>query len=338
MNKIIFIILVLFSHQLFAEDLEPSSEVVDPLIPMEASENIVPIATEDEPEMTTENAQENPPATVAEKIVEPSLEPSVTEMKQVENPIATPAPVMTTNFKERGHYQPRKGHWVSTFGFEGMEYQVPLDYQGTHDEFEDEKRAYYGGRLGFGREFYLGLGFTTSTKIEGYYMGTLFETALSADPEVQNVEFAYTKKTGYMYGADIVQSLGFIFDMATKNPFMEEMTYLTVEPFVFAGIGRAQAYNRTSYHWETNGIEDYRSTTEDQITTASWGGGLNVTSITGFFLYLKATQYRLNITKREEETFSSTTTVPAGTTSKNTLTDVDVDPVTVYAIGGGYKF
>lgn len=251
-------------------------------------------------------------------------------------------PVLTTEVPDEddGIFNPRKGHWLTTFGFEGIKYEVPFEFTGAREEFKKGTQEMWGGRLGLGREFYIGKGLMTATKVEGFYMGTLFERAINAAPEETTVEFAFTKKTGQIYGAEVVQTISFLFDMRTKNPFMDEMTYLTVEPFVEAGIGTAKAYNRRNYHFDTgaNGVqENYRLRVEDDIMTQHFGLGVNVTSRQAFFLYLKASVYNLNLTKRKQEGLAQ----PDGQGTEDlsgTDKNVDMDPVTVYALGGGYKF
>ncbi len=300
-----------------AQDVETSSEVVDPMSP-----TVVP-EVEINPPVTTEVKEETPtPETLKES------EPV---------PPTTPIPMVTSEVHEHQDFNPRKGHWITTFGIEGIEYEVPLNFQGTNKTFEDQKRNLYGARLGFGREFYLGWGFNTTTKLEGFYMGTLFESATDPNSDETGSDDAFVKKTGNIYGGEASQSLGFMFDLHTRNPFLDEMTHLIVEPYVFAGVGQARAYNRLSYHYDDSVQEDYRIKVQDSMTTASVGGGINFTSPTGFFLYLKATQYRLNITKRKEEGYFQ----PDGqavTSINQTLTEVDSNPITVYALGGGYKF
>lgn len=259
------------------------------------------------------------------------------ESAQVVSSPAVSIPVTTATVETGEAHLPRKGYWVTTFGFEGLEYELPFDFEGEKESFGKEKRKLYGSRLGIGREFYLGLGFNTSTKVEGYYVGTLFESAKTAAPEEETETFSYTKKTGHIYGLEIVQSLGFLFNMSAKNPFLDEMSYFTVEPFIEAGIGRARAYNRLSYHFDTTIKEDYRHRVEDSITTQRFGGGVNFTSRGGYFLYFKASLYNYDVTKRKENIVSKPNNI-AQTSFSRSLTDVDMDSVMVYALGGGYKF
>lgn len=235
------------------------------------------------------------------------------------------------------HY---KSHWLVSFGFETIQYEVPFDYRGARESFQPGEQALMGGRIGFGHQFHLGKGFITTSKLESFYMGTLFERAIDAAPEEETEEFSFTKKTGQIYGAEIIQSIGYIFHMKTKNPFLDEMTYLTVEPFIEAGIGRAWAYNRRNYNYDTgpSGVqEDYKLRVTDEIMSQRLGIGVNFTSNQGYFLYLKASQHNFDILKRKVDGTSQVDDQVRVDLS-NSDVKVDMDPVMIYAVGGGYKF
>jgi hypothetical protein len=234
-------------------------------------------------------------------------------------------------------FNSRESHWVTSFGFETMKYEVPIDFTGVKAKFKDQKREIFGGRIGVGREFHLGGGFLTTSRIEGFYMGTLFEKAQNAGPEQASETISYTKKTGHVYGADLTQSFSYVFDFKIKNPFIDERISMSLESFVFAGLGRGKVYNRLSYHYETNILEDYRIRVEDKINTTSLGAGFNLISSEGFFFYLKATQYQLGITDRSEKGLSQPSGQPLVRLNRTTKS-VSSDPTYVYAIGGGYKF
>ncbi len=250
-------------------------------------------------------------------------------------------PVMTTEAPvDEKEFNHRKSHWITTFGFETMKYKTENDFTGARSSFKPKEQELWGGRLGFGGQIYLGAGFVTTSKLEGYYMGTLFSRVLNGGSEDEQVKFAYTKKTGQIYGADASQALGFLFNMKTRNPFMDEWTYLTVEPYVEAGIGAAKAYNRTNYKYAISSDtvdEAYKLKIEDELVNAKLAVGINFTSNQGYFLYLKATQNRYDVTSRKAT--KSLRENGSGTTvdSEPTLSD-KIEPITIYALGGGYKF
>ncbi|MFP5459869.1 MAG: hypothetical protein ACLGG7_14120 [Bacteriovoracia bacterium] len=106
---------------------------------------------------------------------------------------------------------------MATYGFESTKYDLPYEFDGVKRKIGPEERDLMGGRLGVGRDFYLGKGFIFGARLEGYYMGTLFTDAKTADPEL-SIEVAASKKTGHIFGADAVAHLGWMFDFQTKNP------------------------------------------------------------------------------------------------------------------------
>lgn len=245
-------------------------------------------------------------------------------------------PVMSEFIGDAQDFNPRKSHWFTTFAFEGMGYnKLPFSFNGQKKDFEESTRSLYGGRIGFGGELYLGAGFMTSTRVEGYYMGSLFAKAQTANPEY-DLEVAYTKETGQVIGGDLSQTLSFMFNMKTKNPIMGEMVRLTVEPFVIAGIGVAQGINKIDYKYDTTIDERYLLTIVDNIANSKIGGGINFISGQGFFLTLQATINNYDILERKTKGYSydGATTTDLSATNK----DAKMDAVTIYTLGGGYKF
>lgn len=250
--------------------------------------------------------------------------------------------LMMESPKVEKKYNPYESHFITYFGFEGLKYEVPFNFRGARQTFSPRDQELWGGRIGIGEEIYLGGGITTTTKVEGYYVGTLFSRVVNGGPEDDSVDFAFTKRTGQVYGVDASQALGFIFDMKTKNPFLEEWSYLTVEPYVEIGIGFASAYNRLNYNFDTGTTptaaqEAYRLRVTDQIINSKLGAGVNFTSSEGYFFFMKATVNKFDIPKRKSVGFSQPNGQP---TELIDITDktVKMDPTMTYAIGGGYKF
>lgn len=260
------------------------------------------------------------------------------EAKPVADEYVAPAPnqVLEKKVEDDKRFNPRKSHWYSTFGFEAMEYDLPFSYAGQEETINAEKRKLYGGRLGFGGELYLGAGFMTSTRVEGYYMGTLFESAKTAAPEIDGEDVSLVKDSGQIYGVDAVQTLSYLFDLRVKNPFMDTYSNMVIEPFVEAGIGRAQAWNKKDYFYDAATKEEYDQSFKDELTNVKVGGGLNITGSNGFFLYLKATQNRYDITKRTTKGYQYANGQPRSDVDPNPSTKLDA--IMVYSFGGGYKF
>lgn len=254
----------------------------------------------------------------------------------------SPAPVLANQaeLKDESDFDHHKGHWIISFGAETIQYDVPFDYQGKEEKFTPGERSLWGGRLGLGRQLYLGGGVVATTKLEAFYMGTLFETAINAAPEIETEEFSYTKRTGQIFGGDVTQSLGYLFNAKIKNPFMEEMALLVIEPFIEAGLGYAWAYNRQTYNYDTgasNVRENYRLRVNDTIISNRLGAGVNFTSNEGYFFYVKGTLYNYIDVQRKLE---GTALVDDGTPiNLNKATEgVNLSSSIIYAFGGGYKF
>ena len=248
-------------------------------------------------------------------------------------------PVMTTEvLQEERSFNTRESHWVNIFGLETLKYQIPSEFNGEFKTISPIEHELWGGRMGFGREFYLGAGFNTTTKFESYFVGSLFSNQKNLVENNDEVDLAYVKKTGNVWGIDAVQSIGFLFDMKTKNPFLDEWTYLTVEPFIEAGIGIGWACNKLTYNYELNSVsEEYRTKACDNLMNTRVGGGVNLTSTTGYFLFLKAFANNYDVTKRKTKTYEMPNGGSAtGVTSSDT--NINIDPVLTYSLGGGYKF
>lgn len=301
-----------------ATTMEEPTEMAD-----SAPEEIVtpnPVAEEDQPK---EEPVEEPKA-IAEKVPPPSESTPV---------ITAEAP------KDDRFINHRKSHWITTFGFEGLKYELPFEFRGVKKNFKDRDQELFGARLGVGGQLHLGAGIFTTSKIEGYYNGTLFTKLQNAGPEDDDEDVAQLKRTGGIYGAEVSQQLGFIMEFRTKNPFMDEWAYLTFEPFVEAGLGVAQAYNSVSYYYDSAGVidEGYRKKISDKLSNAKVGAGFNLTGRSGFFMYARATVNRYDIIERKTRTYIKQDG-QAATNEKDTIKDAKIDPVTIFALGGGYKF
>jgi hypothetical protein len=253
----------------------------------------------------------------------------------------TPA-IVSEETVEKRKFNDKESHWLVAFGAQGMKYDTPYYFQGARTNFSPSSVELWGGRLSFGGQLHLGQGLVTTTLVEGYFLGTLFSRVLNGGPDDASVDFAYTKKTGQVYGFDAVQQLGYTFDMKTRNPFMGEWTYLTFQPFVEAGVGIANAYNRLNYSYDTGATptsarEGYKHTVSDQLANMRVGAGVNITSREGYFFYLRAAINKYDLLNRESVIYTRPNGAPAGTVTKNT-DKPSLDNITTYALGGGYKF
>jgi hypothetical protein len=368
MTKII-LLAFLVSLPLFAQNEEltivddPDMTTVDPTrdIPTELPDtNTAELTNNSEEEKTiTESPDEelslegtDEVAARPEEVETPN--PTVDEVKPEEKekpetiadqtpPPSVSTPVITTEAPEDPRYiNHHKSHWISTFAFEGLKYKLPFEFDGVKKDIKDRQQELWGGRAGLGGQLYLGKGFFTTSMVEAYYVGTLTRDAKLANPLVPGEEAGSLKRTGGLYGIDLSQSLGYIFEFRTKNPIMDEWSSLTFEPFVEAGIGIGQAYNSVNYQYDTGGgtgtMEKYRKQIRDNLTNARVGAGFNMTARSGFFFTAKVSVNRYNITQRKTDSYAS---FDNGTITKvptETKKNVSIDPITMFVIGGGYKF
>lgn len=261
-------------------------------------------------------------------------------------PTATPA-VVSEKVKVNT-FTAHESHWITTYAFEGTKYQTNYQYDGVKKDFKPGEQEIWGGRIGFGGEIYLGKGFVTTSKAEGYFLGTLFSKALNAGADLP-IEYSSTKRTSQMYGIDFAQSLGYIFDVHVQNPFMEQKSIIYMEPFLEAGIGYGKAFNKINYVYDTSlgggevgtsgePVESYRHKMDDNFVSQRVSAGMNITSSQGFFLQVKVTSSILDVTSRKESVLIKENTLPIGTTQVTNSKNPKLDPIVIYTLGGGYKF
>jgi hypothetical protein len=247
--------------------------------------------------------------------------------------------VTDSNIEEDTSFNPRKSHWVTTFGAENLNYKLPYNYTGLKEQFRPNERPLYGARLSFGREMYLGGSLFITPKVDVFYLGTLFESVKSAASEEPDEDVSGVKDAGSFYGAEAGGQISYMIDFKTKNPFMDEMAELALEFVGEIGVGKAKAYNKKSYFYDTSIKEKYKAIIEDDMTTSKIGGGVNILSVhSGFFLYLRGFINTLDITQRKIRTKEEVNSGGTSATTKTTLKSVDMDPVMIYMLGGGYKF
>ena len=341
MNKLILCFLCLLTLPLYAQDEAPLELEEDGMVsnPTENPDKPVDISdtnTEEEFVPTEEfKKEETGTAEVLQEPVEEIIAPA--------KPAVTSKPdlYLEKEMNEgKRQFEQRESHWLTTFGFENSKYEVipdDFEFNGKKD-FKNGTQELWGGRLGFGGEIYLGAGFLTRSTIEGYYMGTLFSRVLNGGDVAEDEKFAYTKRTGQILGFDAAQSFGWMFDFKTKNPFMDEWAYLTIETFVEAGIGLAYAYNNINYSYDLDVTQErYKLRVRDDLLNARVGAGFNLTSNAGYFLSLKATVNRYEVTKRKiDGIFQEDNT--GGTVIDESPKNVNIDPILIFHLGGGYKF
>ncbi|MES2527834.1 MAG: hypothetical protein V4598_12140 [Bdellovibrionota bacterium] len=335
------------------ETVNPAKDIPAQLpdtAPMELTDKPVETAPIAEPadDMTTEMADTAPaeietPNPIAEdKKPEDKPEEVAVEDRAPSPQVSTP--VITSEMPTDDRYlKHRASHWLTTFNFEGMKYELPFDFEGARKNIRTRDQELYGGRLGFGGQLHIGKGLFTTSMAEVFYNGTLFTKSQNAGPDDEDEEAGNIKRTSGFYGVDLSQSLGYIFEFRTKNPFMDEWAYLTFEPFVEAGLGVAKSYNKVRYNYDTGTVgagvqENYKRTIRDDLTNARIGAGFNLTGRSGFFLQARVTINRYDVTERKIDTYRKQDDVAGVKDPSVTDKDVKIDPVTMFTLGGGYKF
>jgi hypothetical protein len=369
MTKLILLCLVLSSNIALAQssDLDTSPASVDDLLLEDSDapetvtatpEEVAPVANPEKdvpaviPDSTESTEMVNSEANDTKE--EPSLKHEVTSNPPATE-VDTPNPLETRSDQPGGlkdyvtgtvpydahRIKHHASHWLTTFAFEGQKYNLPfVQFTGDRKHIGPRDQELYGARLGIGGQIYLGKGFFTTSMLSVFYNGTLFTKTQEAGPEVDGQQVGTLHRTSGFSGGDIAQQLGYIFEFKTKNPFMDEWARLTFEPFLEAGLGVGSSYNKVNYAYDSGEVnEKYKYTIEDKVTYAKAGGGFNMTAGNGFFFQVKAMVNTMNITERKTQGFTRKTSDPTATIfSPETSKNAKMDPVTVFTLGGGYKF
>jgi hypothetical protein len=252
--------------------------------------------------------------------------------------LPSPAPVSTQALAEgNDKFNHRASHWVGQFAFESLQYETPHSFSGQNREISDTTPELLGIRVGIGREAYLGGGFLMGARLDGYYFG-LIQTDERASRKLTEEQSAM-ENTGQLFGGDAIGHLGWMFDYRTKNPFLGEMTYMSMELFVEAGLGVGRGYHRKDYFYEVGTRDDYDRIIEDSFNTQILSIGANfLSTTTGYFFTLRGSRYTHDITKRTIRESSQVFGGGVVTKDQVTLEDVAMDPIMVFSLGGGYKF
>ncbi len=357
MNKLIFffclISLTAYAQNSKVPDADVSSETVDipdivDTFPEESVTKEVTTAPVNDEMKDVEDAvvdaneiEETSTPDVSIPATPEKIEPEVTETTLSDS--TTPA--ITAEVDDNDDFKPYKSHWNAAINFETVKYPTPFIYSNKSTvttkkakSFDEPDSELYGGRVGFGRDWYIGKGLNTRSMVEVYYLGSAFTKERTANPDA-NAKISTTKTTGSMYGVDISQSIGLMFDLKTKNPFMDEMTYLVIEPFVEAGIGAGRAVNRVNFEYDkSTGVDSYRHRISDNLASARIGAGLMMTAQTGFYFMMRATINRYEVLNRDQSVNAKIDGNAVAKDNLPTYSDKIDNAMVMYTVGGGYKF
>jgi hypothetical protein len=247
--------------------------------------------------------------------------------------------ILTGDSSTDASYEPFKSHWFTSFGFDTVKYDPEMsDYDGLKRNFKDQIFEEYGARLGFGREIYLGGGVFTGLKVEGFYNSLLMNLNEPATRDNDDLIISETRKVGLIYGVQASMSLSKSWQAIFKNPILDERVILFIEPFVEGGLGYARAFHKIDYYFNVPATTDefYEMEVEDKLALAHVATGINLTSTSGYFFFLKGQALRTQITDRAIRGRSLVDGGAIENVSKNENSGGST--MMLYSLGGGYKF
>jgi hypothetical protein len=329
----------------------PSLEVTSEISTL--SEQTVPLTVE--PEVAT-SPEETQPLTIDEESIDKEAEDKTdTEQVTVSSPTSQPEPELIQNLPmvaspakfrrptlltdaelaeppAEKEFKLRESHWNVNISADGMRYPtLNFDYEGERKDFRDSERGLTGGKVGLGRDFYLGANLFFGLKVEGFYYGINQKDEKKAGPTYADTIVRVAKHLGQYYGGDVAATLSTTFEFKTKNPFLGDMSSLACEPFIELGLGSGRGWNRLDYKDNAN-TETYKYIAEDKITSSKWGGGFNIIhTTTGYYLSVKALFINMDLTRDTREKKN------AGTETR-VLDQSITDSVFVGSVGGGYRW
>jgi hypothetical protein len=227
-----------------------------------------------------------------------------------------------------------KSKWLFKFGMEYLKYPIGLpDYTGENEKVrEGTQEDVTGVGLAFGREFYIGKGFSTNLNLGGFYFKTLNKKSGQATKEY-DIEIASVRDGYYIYGYEAALSLNYLFDFKMVD----------VQPFVEFSVGTGHAeiekmYNRENITASANGEEIYDVSSNEDFNFSKISFGLNFIAFKGLMSYVKASTMIVNKTSRENQ--GKTSVEGSGDVIINTKNDEldETEAILAGQIGIGYFF
>lgn len=223
--------------------------------------------------------------------------------------------------------------WVFKLGADYLAYQTKLpEYKGMHDSIrEGEIEDVVGVGLGFGRDFYLGAGLSTTLGFSLTYAKTLQQEIGGADG--LDVDVASTRKSHLISMGEVQGSINYMFDNKTVD----------IQPFIEAsfGVGRTELeyeYKRAPIGGATE-AEFYNVSSEEFYNFAKASIGMNIISFNGLVTYIKVTTAKLFINERNIKGDSNVagTLAVESLDSENKKLSEEVS-ITQASLGLGYMF
>ena len=208
---------------------------------------------------------------------------------------------LANNFMEFGvdDYNAQKSKWKFDVGFNYLDYptRLPVFDGQFYKNKELENYEIYGLNLGFGRDLYLGAGFSITGRLGSFYYATFDNQTGKASKEI-DLELASNRREHNLYGADAQISLNYII----------EGSVVDFQPFVFGGVGVGTANIQREYKFLGIGTdaasqeqdrELYDVKLEDSFSYREAGLGINFISKRGITGHLKASKRTLALNERK---------------------------------------
>lgn len=226
--------------------------------------------------------------------------------------------------------------WVFKVGIDYTAYKTTLpEYKGRHDSIRNgELEEVLGLGLSYGREFYIGKGFSASLSLGISYAKSLQREIGGADE--LDIEVASTRKSHLISSGEIQGSINYMIDYSLVDiqPFLE----------ISAGIGKTELdyeYNREPLEEATipNSSENYDVSSEEIYNLAKASIGMNIISFNGLVTYFKVTTVKLFIHERNIKGSSNLFATPIVVNYNDKDDKVkDEISITMASIGLGYMF
>lgn len=228
-----------------------------------------------------------------------------------------------------------KSKWVMKSGVELISYPSVLpEFEGEHENIADsEVNELNGYGLSFGRDFYIGKGFSSLITLGAYYSKTLDKTVGKAAEDI-DLDFSETRTAHQLTAYEAAIALNYIYDYRL----------IDIQPFVEfgAGVGSAKIekeYNSIGLTSVANGSEDYDVLVEEEFAFSRVSLGVNLISYKGLMSYIKLTSMQVTKSSREttgeSKAYQSSTVVEIDKKESNLS---ESSAVTMLSIGIGRYF
>lgn len=226
-----------------------------------------------------------------------------------------------------------KSKWFFKTGVEYIGYKTNLpEYRGVHDSIRaGEVQDVLGIGFGFGRDFYLGRGFSFGLGTGVTYAKTLAREINNAASDL-DIDIANTRKSHLLLTGEIQASLSYTFD----NKLID------IQPFIEGSFGIGSA--NIDYEYDREPVdgdmseENYKANSDETFTMTKLSLGVNFISFKGLVTYLKLTTAMINITKRDIDGRSNVAGTDDIVSFDGIETNEDPSFVTMASLGLGYLF